>query len=133
MTDRPLPLDTAAPSPPRRIVVHAALHDGAARLFALTAARAREAVAEIAGAEAGAGWEIVEQEAEVIDVPLDLVADAEGAAIRWACPACGTVWHDPAGPDDEFPVLLLCDCDGTADTWCLGHRVTAGRPDRHGI
>ena len=27
-----------------------------------------------------------------------------------------------AGPDDEFPVLLLCDCGGTANTWCLGAR-----------
>lgn len=109
----------------RRIVVHAALRDGVSRLFALSEPLARQAIDEVAGPEGGhaeGAWEIAEQEVDVADVTVKVVAAADGPELHWTCPACGASWHDPAGPDDEFPVLLLCDCDGTANTWCLGTR-----------
>ena len=43
MTDRPDEPPFPTPPPTRRIVVHAAVLDGVSRLFALSAARAREA------------------------------------------------------------------------------------------
>jgi hypothetical protein len=118
----------------RRIVVHAALLDGVPRLFALSAKQARMAIDELATldesvaplpsdlgtGDTSIGWRIVEQEVDVFPVPVEIVSGAEGAELCWTCPACGMAWSDPWSDEDELPVLLLCDCGGTANTWCLG-------------
>lgn len=121
MTDSPADPRSPRPFPTRRIVVHAAVRDGVSHLFALSEARARQAIGEIGDASAE-GWEIAEQEVDVAEVPVAVVAAADGPELHWTCPACGTAWQDPFGPEDEFPVLLLCDCGGRANTWCLGSR-----------
>jgi hypothetical protein len=115
-------------------VVHAAVCDGVPRLFALSAERARRAIEELAVLDAGfappagaplegdlaSAWTIVEQEADVIPVPVVIVSAGDSGELRWTCPACGMAWADEWSPEDELPVLLLCDCGGKANPWCLG-------------
>ena len=122
------------PGGARRIVVHAALLDGVPRLYTLSARQAQRAIDELATldesiaplpsdigtGDAGTGWRIVEQEVDVSPVPVAILSGAEGAELGWTCPACGTAWSDPWSDEDELPVLLLCDCGGTTNTWCLG-------------
>jgi hypothetical protein len=57
-----------------------------------------------------------------VDLPPrhELRRSEDGAKLCWTCPACGMAWSDPWSDEDELPVLLLCDCGGTANTWCLG-------------
>ncbi len=119
---------------PRCIVVSAAILDGVPRLFALSAERARLAIADLAALdpafsepaadgpaeEGNRGWRIVEQEVDVIPLAVEVVMTADGTELRWTCPACGRAWCDEWAEQDELPVLLLCDCGGTANTWCLG-------------
>jgi hypothetical protein len=123
---------------PRCIVVHAALFGGVPRLYALSAERARRAIEELAALDGGfaspaevdsaSGWAIVEQEADVIPVPVGIVSAGDSAELRWTCPACGMAWSDQWSPEDELPVLLLCDCGGKADTWCLGEGEGRNKP-----
>ena len=127
---------------PLCIVVHAALFGGVPRLYALSGERARRAIEELAALDAdfappaevplagdsASGWTIVEQEADVIPVPVGIVSAGDSSELRWTCPACGMAWSDQWAPEDELPVLLLCVCGGKANTWCLGERETRKKP-----
>ena len=112
----------------RRIVVHVGQLDGHGMVFALSAVDARRALEEsgLPGAADRSRVTIVEEEADVVPVPVSVRTDAEsGTLLRWTCPVCGADWQDEWSDADRLPVLLLCDCGGTRNTWCLGEAVDA--------
>ena len=123
----------------RTVTVHVGQFDGKGWVFALSADLARKGVEESglfcqpsedgqglgnawSDDDKSPGWRIVEEEAEVFVVPVEVGGDssAGGAVLDWTCPACGTSWSDEWSAEDQLPVLLLCDCAGQHNTWCLG-------------